>query len=298
MQTYMQTLFHLALTLMTVNTAALEEGSCLPETTCHGSSVKPAKAHSLIQSGSSITPQHVAVLIDEEDQLVQRFGSTSSDDPAFYFAVCLDILIALIIANGVKRYRNGDHLSHRVAKQHRQCAPSVVKKRMAEVPHACDVSTLHAAVREGSLDKCDALLGNLSTPSAKRLLAQQDFWGCTALHIASNGGSPLLVALLLDRGAKVDALDTWDQTPLHFAARAGSADVCKLLISRGAAVNAADSDERTSLHIAALEGKEAACNILLDHEGILQSVDDTDVPPLLSALLFQRSFRKLSGSAE
>jgi len=280
---------------MTVKTAALEQGSCSPEATCHSSAAKPAKAHSLVQSGSSITPRHVAVLplIDDEDELVKPIGRTSQDDPAFYFAVCLDILIALIIANGVKRYRNGDHLSHHAAKQQRKCGPSVVEKRMSEVPNACDASTLHAAVRDGSLDKCDALLGKTSTPSAKRLLAEQDFWGCTALHIACDGGSPLLVALLLDRGAKVGALDTWDQTPLHFAARAGSADVCKLLISRGAAINAADSDERTSLHIAALEGKEAACEVLLDHGGTLQSVDDTDVPPLLSALLVQRAFRKL-----
>lgn len=290
----MQTLFHLTLTFITV--AALEStpassGRCSSEASCHAGTPKPAKAHSLVQSGSSITPRHVAQmpLLDDEDEPVKRASSiyASQDDPAFYFAVCLDILIALIVANGVKRYRNGDHLAAKKAR------PSVVNKKMVD---ASSVAALHAAAREGDLDRCAALLGKASTPSAKRLLAEQDFWGCTALHLAcaeASGCSASLAALLLDRGAEVSAFDTWDQTPLHFAARAGSAEVCKLLISRGAAIDAADSDERTPLHVAAVAGKEGACELLLDHGATLQPMDDTDVPPLISALLVQRAFRQL-----
>lgn len=300
----MQALSHRALTLTLmsfVSVVALEStsspGRCSSEASCHhdhGNPPKPAKAHSLMQSGSSITPRHVNVLplFDDEEEPAKLVSSTSQDDPAFYFAVCLDILIVLIVANGVKRYRNGDHL---VAKQTR---PSVINKKIVD---ASSVGALHAAVRGCDLAACAELLGKSSTPSARRLLAEQDFWGCAALHLAcaeGSGNSVPLATLLLDRGAKVNAVDTWDQTPLHFAARAGSAEMCKLLICRGAAIDAADSDERTPLHIAALAGKEGACEVLLDHGATLQPMDDTDVPPLLSVLLVQRALQQLPRAAD
>lgn len=80
-----------------------------------------------------------------------------------------------------------------------------------------------------------ALRGNLGW--AARLLARgakvhQDGW--SPLHYAATGTEPKLVALLLDRGAPIDAASPNRSTPLMMAARYGSEKSVDLLLARGA----------------------------------------------------------------
>ena len=58
--------------------------------------------------------------------------------------------------------------------------------------------------------------------------------GWTPLHYAASGPEPAIVALLLDRGAAVDARAANGNTPLLMAARYGAIEGATLLLARGA----------------------------------------------------------------
>ena len=80
-----------------------------------------------------------------------------------------------------------------------------------------------------------ALRGQLEW--SKKLIAlgatvQRDGW--TPLHYAATGPAVEVVALMLDRGADIDARAPNGNTPLMMAARYGSEDSVKLLVARGA----------------------------------------------------------------
>ena len=80
-----------------------------------------------------------------------------------------------------------------------------------------------------------ALNGRLNL--AKKLLdhgAQVQKPGWSPVHYAASGPSTELLALLLDRGANVNALAPNGSTPLMMAARFGTEDSVKLLVQRGA----------------------------------------------------------------
>lgn len=80
-----------------------------------------------------------------------------------------------------------------------------------------------------------ALTGQLDW--AKKLLghgAQAHKPGWSPVHYAASGPSTELLALLLDRGANVDALAPDGSTPLMMATRFGTEDSVKLLVQRGA----------------------------------------------------------------
>lgn len=77
--------------------------------------------------------------------------------------------------------------------------------------------------------------------------------GWTPLHQAAGfeGIQPDAAALLLDRGADIEARGGSGMTPLHLAAqRRRNGPVVQLLIERGANVNARDDQGRTPLHFA------------------------------------------------
>ncbi len=94
-------------------------------------------------------------------------------------------------------------------------------------------------------------------------------YGLTALHYAVRGGKLPLIALLLDRGAKPNALDDEGLTPLlHLAktrARFDPIPVLELLVSHGAEVDARDELQATLLMFYARQGKAAPVRWLLAH---------------------------------
>lgn len=126
---------------------------------------------------------------------------------------------------------------------------------------------LYLALREGSSKVVDTLLRHPQlqidatnaageTPlmiaalkgridSAQRLLergAHVEREGWTPLHYAASGPDATLVALLLDRGARIDSRSPNGSTALMMAARYGSDASVQLLLARGA--NAALRNER------------------------------------------------------
>jgi serine/threonine-protein phosphatase 6 regulatory ankyrin repeat subunit B len=94
-------------------------------------------------------------------------------------------------------------------------------------------------------------------------------YGLTALHYAVRGGKLPLLKLLLERGAKPDALDDEGLTPLlHLAKTRSKADpvpVMELLAASGANVEARDKKQSTLLMYFARQGKAEPVGWLLAH---------------------------------
>jgi len=94
-------------------------------------------------------------------------------------------------------------------------------------------------------------------------------YGLTALHYAVRGGKLPLIKLLLDRGARANALDADGLTPLlHLSKTRSKVDpipVMELLAARGANVDARDATQGTLLMYFARRDNTEAVRWLLAH---------------------------------
>lgn len=112
---------------------------------------------------------------------------------------------------------------------------------------ALDVSAINATGESPLM--MAALRGNLAW--AQRLLergaqVQKDGW--SPIHYAATGPEPKVVALLLDKGASIDAESPNRSTPLMMASRYGAEASVDLLLARGA-----DARRRNDLNLSAVD---------------------------------------------
>lgn len=116
------------------------------------------------------------------------------------------------------------------------------------------------AAREGSMRVFKALL---ATPGIHVDAAAMN--GNTALMMAAYKHNLTAVQALLDKGAAVNR-PGW--TPLHYAAAAGDDEITRLLLEHGARVDAVSppaSGAYTPLMMAAREGHDRTALLLIDH---------------------------------
>ena len=126
---------------------------------------------------------------------------------------------------------------------------------LAEHP-AFDVNALNAAGESPLM--LAAIRGNVAL--SRRLVergARINLPGWTPLHYAASGPAPELVALLLDRGAEVDAASPNASTPLMLAARYGSEASVGLLLARGADAGRRNQRDMNAADFAAEAGRSA-----------------------------------------
>lgn len=76
-----------------------------------------------------------------------------------------------------------------------------------------------------------------------------DEYGSTALLRAVNYGNEMLVSLLLDHGADIDAKDSLGWTALSRAVVNGNVKMVQLLVHRGANVNIKNGNGRSALAV-------------------------------------------------
>ena len=113
----------------------------------------------------------------------------------------------------------------------RDGSPQVAEALWAS--QALDVNALNANGESALM--IAALRGNLAW--AQRLIergAKTHKEGWSPIHYAATGPEPKLVALLLDRGAPIDAASPNRSTPLMMAARYGAEASVDVLLARGA----------------------------------------------------------------
>lgn len=109
-------------------------------------------------------------------------------------------------------------------------------------------SALMIAALKGHIGACEALL---------QRGARVDQPGWSALHYAATGPQPKTVALLLARGASVDAESPNRSTPLMMAARYGAEASVDLLLAKGADARRVNEAGLNAAAFAKLGGREA-----------------------------------------
>lgn len=113
---------------------------------------------------------------------------------------------------------------------------------------------IHQACTSGNKDEVRKLLE--AHPEA---VSAKNSEGWTPLELAVGLGYTEIAALLIDRGANVNArsfggLTASGWTPLHLAAFRGHREVAALLIDRGANIGAVDNEGHTALSRAVAKG--------------------------------------------
>lgn len=153
--------------------------------------------------------------------------------------------------------------------------PEVVGAVLARDPEL-DVFAYAALGREDELRR---LLGR----SHKRANAYSRD-GFTPLHLAAYFDQPGAAAIILDRGADIEARSRNPNlphvTPLHSAAAGGSTAVALLLLDHGADPNAVQPGGWTPLHSAAANGNVELCRLLLKRKAKRSPIADDRTRPL------------------
>jgi ankyrin repeat protein len=118
------------------------------------------------------------------------------------------------------------------------------------------------AAAAGDLDAVRASIE--ADPAAVHTYAGDGF---TPLHLAAFFGHEDAARLLIDKGARLDAVtrNEMENTPLHAAAAGRHYDVAALLLDRGAPVNAQQEGGFTALHAAAQHGDTELAQLLVRH---------------------------------
>ncbi|KAF3022633.1 hypothetical protein E8E14_013938 [Neopestalotiopsis sp. 37M] len=110
------------------------------------------------------------------------------------------------------------------------------------------------------------------------------FEGWTALTLAVEDGQDLVVQLLHDYGADMNARDGNGRTPLELAIDQGHNTIVKLLLDYGADMNARDGNGQTPLELAIGKGHNTIVKLLLDYGADMNAGDENGQTPLELAI--------------
>lgn len=143
---------------------------------------------------------------------------------------------------------------------------------------------LHAAVRAGNVKQAAELI------DAGADVNSLDALGGTPLLTASWSGRADLVALLLSRGAAVNATHREaGSSALEYAVLTTRPDIIKLLLASGADVHRKRQNSETVLHLAASRGSPPVLELLLEAGADITATDDSGNSPLDEAVLHDRT---------
>jgi ankyrin repeat protein len=189
-------------------------------------------------------------------------------------------IVAAVIAAFVLVY----FATHRSTNETKAVIPARNSVSGASAPSSSQPGppALITAIQEGRLDDAKKLIANGANVNA----ANPD--GTTALMQAAEGSSYMpnnapVVAMLLEKGATVDAQDNRGRTALYHAAAEGKTEAMRLLLARKANPNQKASDGSTPLLAAITFGRADAMNLLLANGSEVDLPDAQGTTPLAMA---------------
>ncbi|KAL7950549.1 ankyrin repeat-containing domain protein [Trichoderma barbatum] len=248
------------------------------------------KASTNHQSHRGETPLHVAVEYPTVVRLLAEAGSrldalTLYESTPLHFAVIKGSLESakVLLEQGASwdtvDYENNSPLRYAIV--------------------ANDVTIVEAIIQHRlKLKKCVEIswadLKSAMVPSARRImeflvkwlpsiLSMKDDNDNTPLHAAAECSDVGILALLLDAGSDIDALNNNKETPLFRSIALNKVDNLRFLMKRGGNVNQSRAEGRTLLHDAAFLGHVEGAVALLDAGAILNKPDARQMTPLYLA---------------
>ena len=173
----------------------------------------------------------------------------------------------------------------------------------AEAKDAAGVSLLMHALYRGRRDLAETIAGKkqgldiFEASSLGRLKPLQNCLsdaaainsystdGFTALHFACYFGQLEAARLLIEKGAKVDAVanNATQVMPLHSAASSRNLAAARLLVEHGAPVNARQQGGWGPIHAAAQNGDQEMVDLLLAHGADVDITNDDGKTPAMVA---------------
>jgi len=172
----------------------------------------------------------------------------------------------------------------------------------AEAKDAAGVSLLMHALYRGRRDLAETIAGKkneldiFEASSLGRLERLQGFSdaaviksyskdGFTALHFACYFGQPEAARLLIEKGARVDAVanNATHVMPLHSAASSRNLAAAGLLVEHGAPVNARQQGGWVPIHAAAQNGDQEMVDLLLAHGADVDITNNDGKTPAMVA---------------
>ncbi|WP_353285417.1 ankyrin repeat domain-containing protein [Wolbachia endosymbiont (group A) of Beris morrisii] len=113
-------------------------------------------------------------------------------------------------------------------------------------------------------------LQNIDRKTPLHLVIEKSNWN-TLPHVSWS--REMMVDILIEMEAIVDAVDKYERTPLHWAAVYGRKEIVEALINAEAIVDAVDKYERTPLHWAAVYGRKEIVEALINAEANVGAQD-------------------------
>lgn len=217
------------------------------------------------------TPLHLAIMACSEFRSMEE--------------LCFILVDVLLRAGAdVRCVDDADETPLEKAINGRMC--TVVKKLLgagADVSRACKtgITPLHRAAANGLVKIMMLLLGNTG------FVNQRNCWQRTPLHDAvcclRRRKSAMILSLLLDKGAMIDAVDEKGETPLFKAVDAQDYNDVQILLIRGANQWIAKEGNITPLHHAAYKSFDQIVSLLLMYKAPVNVQNDWLRTPLHDA---------------
>ena len=133
-----------------------------------------------------------------------------------------------------------------------------------------------------SLGRLEALKKYLHNDDALNSYSKDGF---TALHFACYFGQPEAARLLVEKGARIDAVanNATKVMPLHSAASSRNLAAARILLEHGAPVNARQQAGWVPIHAAVQNGDAAMVDLLLAHGADAETANDEGKTPAILA---------------
>ncbi|WP_257264172.1 ankyrin repeat domain-containing protein [Endozoicomonas sp. ONNA2] len=137
-------------------------------------------------------------------------------------------------------------------------------------------TALHLAVRLGQPEIIDMLIQHGANINARSF-----HMGMKALHLAARLDQPdSIIAMLMKRGADINARDNNAETVLHHTAHLDRPAIIDQLMNHGADINARNNEGRTVLHLVAESGQREILDKLLELDADVNARDNKGRTPL------------------